>query len=102
MCGNVYIITLLLLLSMMAFNIHKFLGHLTTPWLTLDSLLRNRDLLQQSKLSLPNVDNPLSYVNNPEVDVVSESNWIHPLGCERSHMHWSAPATVPGEVVCWA
>ena len=34
--------------------------------------------MQQSKLSLPNVNNPFSYVNNPEVNVISElhhGNW---------------------------
>ena len=52
--------------------------HIRPFQVALDSLLRNRELMQQSKLSLPNVDNPFSYVNNPEVDVISElhhGNW---------------------------
>ena len=38
----------------------------------LNSLLLKPELMQQSKLSLPNVHNPFSFVNDPPVDEITE------------------------------
>ena len=36
------------------------------------ALLSKRELFQERNISLPNIDSPFSYKNNPEVDVISE------------------------------